>query len=281
MPPTPVAGALPSPLARLADALLLSADTASPIDPATRLPDLTLADAERVQDAIVAARVARGERRLGMKIGFTNRTIWDLYGVHHPIWGPVYDTTLVLLSGTTTHIACHRFNEPRIEPEIVLCLRQTPANASPTAIAEAIEWVAHGFEIVQSAYPGWRFSGAESFAAQGLHGALHVGPRFSPAELLGTSMSADTLIARLSALELELFADARLVKRGTGAHVLDGPIQALGHLVAALAERGRALAPGDIITTGTLTDGHPIAPGQRWESRPSGLDLPGLQLDTE
>ena len=32
-------------------------------------------------------RIARGERPLGYKIGFTNRGIWDRYGVHAPIWG--------------------------------------------------------------------------------------------------------------------------------------------------------------------------------------------------
>lgn len=50
----------------------------------------TVANAQAVQAEVVARRIARGERPLGFKIGFTNRTIWDLYGVHHPIWGPVW-----------------------------------------------------------------------------------------------------------------------------------------------------------------------------------------------
>ena len=31
----------------------------------------------------------------GRKIGFTNRGIWQKYGVHEPIWGFVYDENLI------------------------------------------------------------------------------------------------------------------------------------------------------------------------------------------
>ena len=49
---------------------------------------LTEAEAQAlaVQDEIIALRRARGERTVGYKIGFTNRTIWPVYGVHQPIW---------------------------------------------------------------------------------------------------------------------------------------------------------------------------------------------------
>ena len=40
-------------------------------------------------------RVACGWRPVGRKIGFTNRTIWPRYGVYEPIWGTVYDRTLI------------------------------------------------------------------------------------------------------------------------------------------------------------------------------------------
>ncbi len=44
--------------------------------------------------------MARGERPVGRKIGFTNRTIWAEYGVYAPIWGDMYDTTLRDLAAT-------------------------------------------------------------------------------------------------------------------------------------------------------------------------------------
>src|SRR5687767_5538252 len=42
-----------------------------------------------------AHRLARGWNAIGRKIGFTNRTIWERYGVHEPMWGMVYDRTLI------------------------------------------------------------------------------------------------------------------------------------------------------------------------------------------
>jgi 2-oxo-3-hexenedioate decarboxylase len=44
-----------------------------------------------------------------------------------------------------------------------------------TALLACIDWVAHGFELVQSIFPGWKFSAPDAAAAFGLHGALLIG----------------------------------------------------------------------------------------------------------
>jgi 2-oxo-3-hexenedioate decarboxylase len=46
--------------------------------------------------------------------------------------------------------------EPRIEPEIVFKLAGAPSlGMGEEALLGSIDWVAHGFEIVQSIFPGW------------------------------------------------------------------------------------------------------------------------------
>jgi 2-keto-4-pentenoate hydratase len=45
-------------------------------------------------------RTARGEQPRGYKIGFTNSSIWPRYNVSAPIWGTVYDSTLVVFEGS-------------------------------------------------------------------------------------------------------------------------------------------------------------------------------------
>jgi 2-oxo-3-hexenedioate decarboxylase len=45
-----------------------------------------------------------------------------------------------------------------------------------TALLACIDWVGHGFELVQSIFPGWKFSAPDAVAAFGLHGALLIGP---------------------------------------------------------------------------------------------------------
>jgi 2-oxo-3-hexenedioate decarboxylase len=236
----------------------------------------------RVQAAIGALRSARGERPVGWKIGFTNRSIWPLYGVDRPIRGPVWDTTLRLLDGTDATVSIARLAEPRLEPEIVFGLRTSPPPdatahdaASTAALLDCIDWVAHGVEVVASIWPGWRFDAAQAIAAQALHGALLVGPRVPRAAL------GDAPAAALAALRLVLSRDGTQVAEGRGTAVLDGPVQALGHLVADLAAHGERIAAGSVVTTGTLTDAQPMVSGQRWRTTLTGVPLPGLELEVE
>ena len=258
--------------------LLDSYDQARSVNREACGPIESLAHARQIQDEIVAARVARGETRVGYKIGFTNRTIWERYGVHHPIWGPIYDTTTDLLSETTARTQLDRFAEPRLEPEIVVRLSATPPEATPVAIANCLEWVAHGFEIVQSHYPGWQFTGAESFAAQGLHGALFVGPRLHPTLLCHNLGDLPAWLANIS-LTLHLDDQADPVDQGVGSNVLDGPLHAIAHLLTELEKTGRWLAAGDMITTGTITDAQPLVLGQRWHTQLVHADpLQAMQL---
>lgn len=265
------------PEALTAATVLDACDHARSLDRARFEPLDDLASAETIQVSIAIARLARGERPVGYKIGFTNRSIWPLYGVFHPIWAPVWNATLIRASAPDpVALAASRFVEPRIEPEIVVALREAPAADTPEAVLAAADWIAHGLEIVQSPFPGWRFSAAEAFAAQALHGALVLGPA-QPVSLLGAP--AAQALARLGELEVELLCDGRMVERGRGANALDGPMHATAHLSRELRRRGRSIEPGSLISTGTLTDAQPIRPGQRWETRVRGLDLPGLALD--
>ncbi len=212
-----------------------------------------------------ALRVARGEQPRGFKIGFTNRTIWPRYGVHEPIWGTVWDTTLHLCEGEGT-IQLAGTAQPRIEPECVFGLRaEPPPRADLQALRDCIDWFAPGFEIVQSHCADWRFTTADTLADSALHARLLVGRRIDAAALPADAQAFD---AALAAAGVRLQRDGAEVERGTGANVLDGPLHALLHFVRAL--RGVAGAPalraGDVVTTGTWTDAWPVQPGETWQA---------------
>jgi len=59
-----------------------------------------------------------------------------------------------------------------------------------------------------------------------------------------------------------------LSEEGRGSNVLDGPISALKYLQVGIEkyEAELDLQPGDVITTGTLTDAKPICAGQVWSA---------------
>ena len=144
---------------------------------AARLPGFGLDQAYQVTAALRRIRQARGERPIGRKIGFTNRTIWDEYQVYAPIWGDMYATTVQEMAGSTT-LDLTPYLEPRIEPEIAFGLTRAPEpGMDEAALLGCIGWVAHGFEIVHSLFPGWRFAAADTVAAFALHGAYCLGPQ--------------------------------------------------------------------------------------------------------
>jgi 2-oxo-3-hexenedioate decarboxylase len=240
----------------------------------SRSGGLSVDDAYRLTPRVRQLYEAGGAKVRGRKIGFTNRTIWPEYGVYAPIWGYVFDRSLHDLTALDT-FPLASFSEPRIEPEIVFGLSAAPsAQMDETALSSCIEWVALGFEIVQSIFPGWQFSAADTIAANGLHGALLIGPRhpFAP--------RAAEWRRTLPAFPIELSCDGRLIDQGHAENVLGGPLSALRHLVGLLASDpcNPPLAAGEIISTGTLTRAMPVTPGEVWSAAPAGIALDEIRV---
>lgn len=257
----------------IAAEILAAADSHRQIAPFTgRAGGLDLDGAYAVTAALRRRRTVRGERTVGRKIGFTNRTIWAEYGVYAPIWGDMYDTTLADLAGSGGAVDVAALAEPRIEPEIAFGLSSAPApDMDEAALLGCIGWAAHGFEIVQSLFPGWRFAAPDTVAAFGLHGAYRLGPRHA--------VDAGWL-APLSSFRIALARDGAVVEHGRATDVLDGPLTALRHLVGLLSRdpHNPPLGAGEIVTTGTLTRALPVAPGERWSTVIDGLPIAGIEL---
>jgi 2-oxo-3-hexenedioate decarboxylase len=259
--------------------VLAAVDAHRQIGPfSSRNAGFDLALAYRAANRVRALRSARGEVPVGRKIGFTNRGIWAEYGVWAPIWGDVYDSTARDVPASGGTLALGGFLEPKIEPEIMFGLARAPsAGMDDAALLDCIGWVAHGFEIVQSIFPGWKFAAADTVAACGLHAALLIGPRQTVAP------DPARWLATLATFDIELSCDGVVVDSGRGANVLDGPVAALRHLVDGLAQ-GPAqppLAAGEIVSTGTLTRAFPIAPGQTWQTTLHGVALDGIGVHFE
>jgi 2-oxo-3-hexenedioate decarboxylase len=261
----------------VADRLIAAWDQATEISPITAEdPSFDVAAGYAVLGEIERRRIAQGWRPLGRKIGFTNRTIWARYGVYLPMWAHVWDRTVHEAPQGRATLSLARFVHPRIEPEVVFGLSgPVSAGADATGVMESIEWIAPGFEIVQSHFPGWKFAAPDCTAALGLHGALVVGPRIAL-----SAADRVELARRLPTFELVLRCGDAVVERGVGANVLDSPALALAHLAGVLARQPQfpALAAGEIVTTGTITDAWPVAPGETWTSDYGALGLPGITL---
>jgi 2-oxo-3-hexenedioate decarboxylase len=220
---------------------------------------------------------ARGETITGRKIGFTNREMWKRYGVDSPVWGYTTNRTTRDLA-TTAVVRISDFVEPRIEPEIMFGLSAPPLpDMSAAALLQCIEWVALGYEVVQSIFPDWKFAAADTVAANGLHGALLVGTRHAIASRKAAWLH------ELAAFTLDLYCDGTLSEQGSGALVLDSPLHALRHLAELTTHDAHnpPLRAGEIISTGTLTLAMPVAAGQRWAAKVAGIPLEEISIRFE
>lgn len=242
--------------------------------------ELSIADAYDIAKASDTIRAAEGEVRIGRKLGFTNRKLWTKYGekaaIREPIWSSLFDSTVRYVEDNHAYQSLTGALQPRIEPEVVFKLGRTPAaDACIEELADCLEWMAHGIEIVVSPYPDWKFEAADAIAALGLHGTLLIGePRIL------SSASRQHLAELLANASVSLSCDGTLLSAGYGSNVLDSPLHAIWHLHGLLQKQPQfsPLQAGEIITTGTWTDAYPVQAGQTWGTAFSGIPLPGLSV---
>jgi len=230
--------------------------------------------------AVRDLRIARGEQVRGYKVGFTNRSIWQRYNVSAPIWGCMWRASVEFVdetSGQSNGVVLSSFCQPRIEPEAVFCFQSAPpANASDEDVFNVLDWIAPGFELVQSHQADWKFAAPQAVVDGALHARLIVG-RKTPVKQV--ARDAAQLHSVLPAAHVGLQKNGTTVETGTGANVLDSPLHALVHFLKELRACPGAgdVKAGDVVTTGTWTDAWPVSAGQTWRAQFDGA-LPGLEV---
>ena len=102
--------------------------------------------------------------------------------------------------------------------------------------------------------------------------------RVGPRHLVASR--SDEWLSELASFEIDLYRNGVVVDHGRAVNVLDGPLYALRHLVELLAADpfNPPLAAGEIVTTGTLTRAFPVAKGEEWTTRLTGIPLEGAHI---
>ena len=269
---------------RYAHQLLDARAQSMQIAPLSSAAALTTADGYDIARSILDIRIASGEVPVGRKIGFTNRKVAARCGIRAPIdasiWSTMYDDTVRYTEDNHGIQSLKGALQPRIEPELVFMLGRTPApDATIEEMADCIDWMAHGYEIDVCPFPDRKFEAVDAIAAFGLHGALILGePRVLSAATRRNL--GDTLANASLSLSCSAQPSFTLMAAGFGSDVLGNPVNALWELHRTLLKQPQfaPLAAGEIVTTGSWTDGYPVAPGQTWTTAFSGLSLSGLTL---
>ena len=223
--------------------------------PSNIIPDFSLSDAYRIAFEIKQIREEKKERAAGIKVGFTNKTIWDKYSVNAPIFGFMYSSTVL---SDKQPFSPERFLEPKFEPEIFFKLNKKPhSEMSDIDLISCCESFGIGVELVQSIYEGWTFELPDTVAGFGLHGQYKI--------LRETSIPSDTnmrlgLIDELKNFSLTLTKNNIAQEQGNSENILgESPLMALRSYVEFCEKNSEWLILNGVITTGTITDAYDIS----------------------
>ncbi|UBU18729.1 2-keto-4-pentenoate hydratase [Nonomuraea gerenzanensis] len=234
-------------LAELLDEATL---TARAIPRLTDTADLDVPAAYQVQRATVERRLARGERIIGVKMGFTSRAKMVQMGVNDVIWGLLTDAMLVQHDLDTAGLI-----HPRIEPEIAFLLERpvrTPADA-----AAAVGGVAVGYEVLDSRYEGFSFTLADVIADNASASGFGHGPWHRPRDVAN--------------LGLVMEIDGRAVASGSSAAILGDPLRSLTAAARLASAAGIELQPGWVVLAGAATAAVPLPAGAHVRIAAAGL----------
>jgi 2-oxo-3-hexenedioate decarboxylase len=233
-------------LEQLAATVDEAARSATEIAQLSHTHQFSLAEAYAVQALSINRRIARGERRVGVKMGFTSRAKMVQMGLSDLIWGRLTDGMRVL-EGSSIEMA--RYVHPRVEPEVAYLLNKRLTGVVSNAEALAcVEAVAPALEIIDSRYKDFKFSLEDVVADNSSSSGFVIGNWQRPT-------------MDLSNLGLLLELNGRPAQIGSTAAILGDPVRSLVEAARICAEHGEALEPGWVVMAGGATAAEYLAPG--------------------
>jgi len=230
------------------------------IDPDNQL---TLDEAYAIQQQSITRRLQRGERRVGVKMGFTSRAKMIQMGLSDVIWGRLTDAMQEEEGGD---VDFGRFVHPRVEPEIAFLLkRELGGRVTPAQALAAVEAVAPALEIIDSRYRDFKFTLPEVIADNASSSGFVVGPWGDPR-------------IDCANLGLVLALDGRPVQIGSTAALLGHPLRSLVAAARMSGAAGEPLQAGWIVMAGGATPAEWIKPGQYVSVEMQGLGSAGFHV---
>jgi 2-keto-4-pentenoate hydratase len=193
------------------------------------------------------------------------------------VWAHVYDHTVHHSTGNSFRLLLPTYRSLKVEPEVIFRLKRawSAESADAATALEAVDWLAIGFEVIDCPYPEWKFQPGDFVASFGLHAALVIGEKMAVHAEQIAKLADD-----LGRFKVRILKDGEFVEEGSGKNALRNPALCLAELGRAALHRSppEPLTAGEVISSGTLTAGHPAKRGDVWTVEVEGLALPPLAL---
>lgn len=225
----------------------------------TAHPDMTMADAYRIQIANVEARVKGGARIIGKKVGLTSKAMQQFLGVSEPDFGHLFADMLFDQEDVLPKSA---FLQPKIEAELAFIMGETLTGPGITTadVLRTAAAVVPSFEIIASRIADWKIKIEDTIADNGSSAALVLGSKLTPVDALD-----------LKYVGMVLERNGQILDTAAGAAVLGHPAQAVAWLANKLGGMGISLGRGEIVLAGSLTKAFEVAPGDVFTATFGGL----------
>ena len=232
-----------------------------PIDAGTD----SLATARCLRDAFVAELERTHGPTVGYKVALTGRALRERLGIADPLYGYLL-RDMLLRDGA--RVSADYAARPLVEPDLLIVLRDGEIDGSETPLQLA----GHVAEVRPFVELADLLLAAELPITAANVTAVNAGARLG---VMGKALPVESpkdLERALSRLRVELVSsDGEVLSAGgpdpDGPHLLEW----LGWLARNLAEEGRTLNAGDIISLGSLGPAIEPRPGLQLEARYHGL----------
>jgi 2-oxopent-4-enoate/cis-2-oxohex-4-enoate hydratase len=235
----------------------LSRSTVPPL--LEREPEITIADAYKIQLRFVERRVQAGEKIIGKKIGVTSKPVQDFLGVYQPDFGQL-TSGMVYQEGEVIDLG--KLIQPKAEAELAFVLKEDLIGPGITAmdVIRATDYVAPCFEIVDSRITAWKIKIQDTVADNASCGVFVIGKtRGDPRKLDIT----------LAGMVLEM--NGELHSTGVGAAVQGSPVNAVVWLANTLGALGIPFRAGEVILSGSQSPLVPVLDGDELVCTVGGL----------
>jgi len=229
-------------------------------------PGMDWDDAYAVQDRILARKLARGARVVGLKCGLTSHAKMKQMGVDTPVFGFLVDEFGVAAGG---EVATKALIHPKVEPEICFVLKRAlrGPGCHIGAVLAATDFVLPGIEVIDSRYRDFKFD-LKSVIADNTSAARFV--------VGGRALPPDELDLRTLGVVLE--KNGQIVALGAGAAVLGHPAAAVAMLANHLGARGQEIPAGSLILSGGVTEAVAVKAGDHVSLRIQDLGSVSLRF---
>lgn len=232
-----------------ADAILAAETSRIPcVQPSRQWPEMELEDAYDVQRRWADARIARGAKIVGRKIGLTSRAMQMASKMTEPDYGVILDDQLYK---DGARIAADTFIKPRLETELAFVMGQdlSGAGCQMHDVLSATEFVTPALEIIDYRTKVPRAI-TDTIADNAAYGAIVMGGRII--------RPFDTDLRWIAGT---LSKNGVIEESGVSAAIMGHPAAGLAWLVNKLAALGGGLCKGDIVLGGSFTRPVDVASG--------------------